>query len=196
MRGAPQVGFSATMRRSGANLFADPLTPPTCLALETHVQYKRNPAPMPAHDGSRSDQDERLCPPGPERTKRDQNNLCRAVNRREVVWRAELAIADGAPGFRGRALPGTESADHPARRCRSHTIMQNLIGTVRIELFAKSFTLRVYAVLARHNAQNASTSATWRSAAPTDPGGPCSRFRMGPFPSFVRNDEKQSSSPP
>ncbi len=45
MRGAPQVGFSATVRKIKAR--ASLLTrfrPPTWLTLETHVQYKRNPA--------------------------------------------------------------------------------------------------------------------------------------------------------
>ena len=46
---------------------------------------------------------------------------------------------------------GTESADHPAEEMpERHDHGKNLIGTVRIELFAKSFTLRVYDVLARH----------------------------------------------
>src|SRR5882672_2426117 len=45
MRGAPQLGFSATIRkiRARASLLTR-FRPPTCLALETHVQYKRNPA--------------------------------------------------------------------------------------------------------------------------------------------------------
>ena len=30
---------------------------------------------MPAHDGSRSDQEERFCPPGPERSQRDPEQL-------------------------------------------------------------------------------------------------------------------------
>src|ERR1700737_3651399 len=45
MRGAPQVGFSATMRKIRTRI--SPLTrfrPPTLLALETHLQYSRKPA--------------------------------------------------------------------------------------------------------------------------------------------------------
>src|SRR6266852_9768266 len=45
MRGAPQVGFSATIRKIRARTsLLTRLRPPTCLALETHFQYKRNPA--------------------------------------------------------------------------------------------------------------------------------------------------------
>jgi hypothetical protein len=54
--------------------------------------------------------------------------------------------------FENKVLAGTDSADHPAEemseRC-DHS--QNLIGEVRIELFATSFILQVYDVLARHN---------------------------------------------
>ena len=46
-------------------------------------------------------------------------------------------------------------ADHPAEEMpERHDHDKNLIGTVRIELFAKSFTLLVYDVLARHTVRN------------------------------------------
>ena len=45
MRGAPQVGFSAAIRKIRARTsLLTCLRPPARLALETHVQYKRNPA--------------------------------------------------------------------------------------------------------------------------------------------------------
>ena len=40
------------------------------------------PRTMPVHDGSRSDQYERLPPPGPASLQRNPERLCRAVNRR------------------------------------------------------------------------------------------------------------------
>jgi len=52
--------------------------------------------------------------------------------------------------FEDEILPGTESADHPVEDMpdrRDHG--KNLIGTVQIELFAKSFILWVCDVLAR-----------------------------------------------
>ena len=52
--------------------------------------------------------------------------------------------------FEDEVLPGTESADHPAEEmAEPHDHGKNLIGTVRIELFAKSFILWVCDVLAR-----------------------------------------------
>ena len=53
--------------------------------------------------------------------------------------------------FEDEILSGTESADHPAKEMpEPHDHGKNLIGTVRIEIFAKSFILRVCDVLARH----------------------------------------------
>jgi hypothetical protein len=54
--------------------------------------------------------------------------------------------------FEDEILGGTASADHPAEEMseqRDHS--KNLTGTPRIQLFAKSFILRVYDVLTRHN---------------------------------------------
>src|SRR5437899_11696581 len=43
--GAPQVGFSATIRKIKARTsLLTRFRPPACLTLQTHVQYKRNPA--------------------------------------------------------------------------------------------------------------------------------------------------------
>jgi len=45
MRGAPQVGFSETIRKIKARTsLLTRFRPPAWLTLETHVQYKRNPA--------------------------------------------------------------------------------------------------------------------------------------------------------
>ena len=53
--------------------------------------------------------------------------------------------------FEHEILPGTESADHPAEDMpERHDHDKNLIGTVRVRVFARSFILRVYDVLARH----------------------------------------------
>jgi hypothetical protein len=54
--------------------------------------------------------------------------------------------------FEDEILSGTESADHPAKEMpEPHDHGKNLIGTVRIEILAKSFILRVCDVLARHS---------------------------------------------
>ncbi len=51
--------------------------------------------------------------------------------------------------FDDKILPATESADHLAKEMPDRH--KNLIGTVRIELFAKSFILWAYDLLARHS---------------------------------------------
>ena len=51
--------------------------------------------------------------------------------------------------FKDELLPGTESADHPSEEMpERHDHGKNLIGTIRIQLFAKSFILQVYDVAA------------------------------------------------
>ena len=75
MRGAPQVGFSATIRKIKVRIsLLTRFRPSTCLTLEIHDQYRRNRA-MPVHDGSRSDQDKWLPPPGPECPQRTPEQL-------------------------------------------------------------------------------------------------------------------------
>ena len=59
-----------------------------------------------SHDGSRSDQDERLSPPGPERSQPRTACAGQLIDG-EAVARAEPAIADGEPDFRA------ERADQP-----------------------------------------------------------------------------------
>ena len=57
---------------------------------------------MPVHDGSRSDQDERLGPSGPKRSQRNPEQLLQwQLIDGEVVARAEPAIVDEEPGFQG-----------------------------------------------------------------------------------------------
>lgn len=56
--------------------------------------------------------------------------------------------------FEEEILAGTERADHPAEEISErHEHAKNLIGTVRIQRFPKSFILRVYDVLARHRSR-------------------------------------------
>ena len=71
MRGAPQVEFSATIRKISAHLFADALASSSSPGSRDPRPIQTKPSPMPAHHGSRSDQDERLLPPEPERSQGD-----------------------------------------------------------------------------------------------------------------------------
>ena len=62
--------------------------------------------------------------------------------------------------FEDEVFPGTKSADHPAEEMpERHDHGKNVIGIVRIELFAKSFILWVYDVLARHSIVIATNSS-------------------------------------
>jgi hypothetical protein len=54
--------------------------------------------------------------------------------------------------FEDEILSGTESTDHPAEDMpERHDHVKNLIGTLRVELLAKSLIFRVYDVLARRS---------------------------------------------
>ena len=110
---------------------------------------------MPVHDGSRSDQDERLPPPGPERSQRNPEQLVQGSQSTARSLRVQSQqLLTQSQVFEDEVLPGTESADHPAEEMpERHDHGKNLIGTVRIELFAKSFILQVYDVLARQCVQ-------------------------------------------
>jgi hypothetical protein len=108
---------------------------------------------MPVHDGSRSDQDERLPPPGPERSQRNPEQLVhgsQSTARSLGVQNQQLLMKSQV--FKDEVLTGTESADQPAEEMseqRDHS--RNHIGKARIQLSAKLFILQVYDVLARHN---------------------------------------------
>jgi len=63
--------------------------------------------------------------------------------------------------FENEVLSVTESAGNPAEEMpEGHGHGKNLIGTIRIELFTKSFILLVYDVLARHSGSKKLRSAT------------------------------------
>jgi hypothetical protein len=82
MRGAPEVGFSATMRKIKARTsLLTRFRPPTCLTLETHVQYKRNPARCQFTTALGETKTRAFVQPDQNALKAAQNSLCRAVNR-------------------------------------------------------------------------------------------------------------------
>jgi hypothetical protein len=136
----------------GANLFADMLPSSYLSDSGDPRPIQTKPRPMPVHDRSRSDQDERLPPPGPERSQRNPEQLVEGSQSSARTWRVQSQqLPTESQVFEDEILPGTESAHHPAEEVserRDHS--QNLIGQVRFQLFAKSFILQVYDVLARH----------------------------------------------
>jgi hypothetical protein len=106
---------------------------------------------MPAHNGSRSNQDERLGPPRPERFQGDPEQLVQgsqSTARSLGVQREQLLTESKI--FEDEVLSGTESTDNPSEEMserRDHG--QDLIETPSIKLFSKSLILRVHEVLTR-----------------------------------------------
>ena len=108
---------------------------------------------MLVHDRSRSDQDERLPPPRPERSQGNPKQFVQGSQSmvRSLRMQSQQLLTESQV-FKDEVLTETESADHPAEEMserRDHS--RNHIGKARIEVCAKSFILQVYEVLARHN---------------------------------------------
>src|SRR6266436_6378182 len=114
MRGAPQVGFSAIIRKIRARTSLLTCLRPTCLALETHAQYKRNPARCQLTTVLGVTRTRGFVHPDQNVLNATQNSLCRAVNRRRgrLACRASSCLTESQV-FEDETLPGTESADHP-----------------------------------------------------------------------------------
>src|SRR6266481_3222927 len=107
---------------------------------------------MPVHDGSRSDQDERLGPPGPERSQRNPEQFVQGSQSTARLLRVQSQqLPTESQVLEDEVLPGMESADQPAEEMSErHNHGKNCSGNVRIQSFTKSFILQVYDVLARH----------------------------------------------
>ena len=108
---------------------------------------------MPADNGSRSDPDERLRPPRPERFQRDPEQFVRGgqSRARSLGVQSQQLPAENQV-FENEILPGTESADHsaeemPERQDCGRNHVQNLIETSRLRLVFKPFISRVHEVL-------------------------------------------------
>jgi len=83
MRGAPQVGFSATMRKIRARTsLLTRLPAPARLALETHVQYNRKPARCQLTTVLGVTKTRGFVHPDQKLLNATQNSLCNAVSRR------------------------------------------------------------------------------------------------------------------
>jgi hypothetical protein len=130
MRGAPQVGFSATIRKIKARTsLLTRFRPPICLTLETHVQYKRNPARCQFTTVLGLTRTRGFLHPDQNALNATQNNLCRAVSRR----RGRCSCRASNCKRRARFSTMKFSRDlkaltiHP-RRCRSDRIMPRILS--------------------------------------------------------------------
>ncbi len=114
---------------------------------------------MPADNGSRSDQDQRLRPLRPERSQRNPEQLLQdsqltarpfGVQRQNLLPESKI--------FKNKVLSGTESTDNPSQEMserydygKNH--VQNFIETRRSKPVSKSFILRVHEVLTRDSSR-------------------------------------------
>src|ERR1035441_10270951 len=150
MRGAPQVGFSATILKIKARIcLLTGLRPPLDWALESHFQYSRKPA---------------RCQPttvlgvtwmrgsfhrAQYLRNTTQNSLCGAGESpaRALGVKSEQLLTQGKM-FEDDILAGPECTNNPAEEVpEPYDHAQNLTGALPIELGAKSLILRVYDVL-------------------------------------------------
>src|SRR6267143_2899165 len=153
MRGAPQVGFSATIRKIKARTsLLTRFRPPTWLILETHVQYKRNPARCQFTTILGVTKTRGCLHLDQHILNATQNSLCRAVNRRRGRCACSASNCRRRAKFsRTRSARQLKELTNQPRKCRSDKIMaKNFSGKDRIELCAKSLISLVYDLLARH----------------------------------------------
>src|SRR5215472_4505143 len=153
MRGAPQVGFAASIRKIRARTsLLTRFRPPTRLNLEIHVQYKRNPARCQFTTLRGVTKTRGFLHPDQKVLNATQNSLCRAVNRVRGRCACKASSCRRRAKFsRTKVLARAKRADDPPEEMpERHNHGKNIIGTIRIQLCAKSFILQMYDVLARH----------------------------------------------
>src|SRR5438874_13226302 len=88
---------------------------------------------MPVHDGSRSDQDERLRPPAPEHSQRNPEQLVQGGQSTARSLRVQSQqLPTESQVFEDEVLSGTENADQPAEEMSErHDHGKNFSGKVR-----------------------------------------------------------------
>jgi len=157
MRGAPQVGFSETIRKIKARTsLLTRFRPPIWLTLETHLQYKRNPARCQFTTVRGVTKMRGLVHPDQSVLNATQNSLCWAVNRRRGCCVCRASNCRRRARFsRTRSSRERKAPTNQPKKCRSerHDHGKDSSGKIRIQSLAKSFILLVYDVLARHSPQ-------------------------------------------
>jgi len=108
---------------------------------------------MPFHDASGGNQDERLPPPRPERSQRNPEQLVQGSQSSARPLRVQSGqLPTESQAFKDEVLAGAKRADDPPEEMpERHNHGKNNIGTIRIQLCAKSLILQVYDLLARHS---------------------------------------------
>jgi len=140
MRGAPQVGFSATIRKIKTRTsLLTRFRPPTRLNLEIHAQYKRNPARCQFTTVRGVTKTRGFLHPDQNVLNATQNSLCRAVNRvrGRSVCKASSCRRRAKFSRTRSSRERKELRMHP-RRCRSDTIMARILSELSEFSFALS----------------------------------------------------------
>src|SRR5215472_15839975 len=140
MRGAPQLGFSATIRKIRARTsLLTRFRPPTRLNPEIHVQYKRNPARCQFTTVRGVTKTRGLLLPDQNVLSATQNSLCRAVNRLRGRCACKASSCRRRAKFsRTRSPRERKELTIHRRRCRSHTIMARILSELSEFSFALS----------------------------------------------------------
>jgi len=116
MRGAPQVGFSAAMRKIKARIsLLTGFRPPGLCTPEMSRQYRRNPRAMPPNHGSGCNQNQRLFPANPKPSQHDPEQLVQSAESpaRSPCAQSQELLAEGQV-FEDEILSRTEGTDNPA----------------------------------------------------------------------------------
>src|SRR5216684_6146077 len=144
MRGAPQVGFSATIRKIKARTsLLTRFRPPTWLILETHVQYKRNPARCQFTTVLGVTKTRGCLHPDQHILNATQNSLCTAVNRRRGRCACRASNCRRRARFsRTRSTRQLKELTNQPRKCRSDTIMARILAETTESSFAPSHSFR------------------------------------------------------
>jgi hypothetical protein len=129
MRGAPQIGFSATTRKIKARTtLLTRFPPPACLTLEAHAQYKRNPARCQFTAVLGMAKMRGLLHPDQNVLNTTQNSLCKAVNRRpgRCACRANNCRRRARFSMTRYSREPKALTIHP-RKCRSDAIIVRIL---------------------------------------------------------------------
>ena len=103
MRGAPQVGFSAAIRKISSRIsLPTGLRPPTRVVLERHFQYSRKPTRCHATTVRGVTRISGFCQSDHSFLRRAQNNLCRADSRRRGRLECKASNCWRRAGSQGR----------------------------------------------------------------------------------------------
>src|SRR5258708_33226802 len=130
MRGAAHVGFSESIRKIKARTsLLTCFRPPTWLILETHVQYKRNPARCQFTTVLGVTKMSGLVQPDQNVLNATQNSLCRAVNRRRGCCACRASNCRRRARFsRTRSSREWKALTNQPRKCRSDTMMARIVA--------------------------------------------------------------------